>query len=83
MDPMTPRLETPNRLLSSLTAGVLGRVAAHLSRVTLRKKDVVYKPNQRIDHVLFPENSVLCLMTLMENGDTIETGTVGREGAAI
>jgi CRP-like cAMP-binding protein len=79
---MTSPLETANRLLTSLTPGAFGRVAGHLTRVTLRKKDVVYKPNQRIDHVLFPENSVLCLMTLMENGDTIETGTVGREGAS-
>jgi CRP-like cAMP-binding protein len=41
----------------------------------------VYKPNEPIDHVLFPENAVVCLMTLMSNGDTIEAATVGREGA--
>jgi hypothetical protein len=59
------------------------RIAKRLTRVTLRPKDVVYKPDQRIDHVLFPENSVPCLMTLMSNGDTIEAATVGREGASI
>jgi hypothetical protein len=32
--------------------------------------------------VLFPENAVLCLMTVMSNGDTIEAATVGREGAS-
>ena len=42
----------------------------------------MYKPNEPIDHVLFPENAVLCLMTLMSNGDTIEAATVGREGAS-
>ena len=30
----------------------------------------------------FPENAVVCLMTLMSNGDTIEASTVGREGAS-
>ena len=33
-------------------------------------------------HVLFPEDAILCLMTLMSNGDTIEASTVGREGAS-
>jgi hypothetical protein len=30
--------------------------------VKLRTKEIVYKPNEPIDHVLFPENAVLCLM---------------------
>jgi CRP-like cAMP-binding protein len=50
--------------------------------VKLRPKQVVYKPNEPIDHVVFPENTVLCLMTIMSNGDTIEAATVGREGAS-
>jgi CRP-like cAMP-binding protein len=47
----------------------------------LRPKEVMYKPNEPIDHILFPENAVVCLMTVMSNGDTIEAATVGREGA--
>jgi CRP-like cAMP-binding protein len=79
---MISRNQTPNKLLSSLTPAAFERVAKHLTRVTLHTKDIVYRPNERIDHILFPETSVLCLMTLMANGDTIETGTVGREGAS-
>jgi CRP-like cAMP-binding protein len=71
-----------NQLLNSLEPGAFGRVAKKLTRVTLRPKEVVYKPNEPIDHVLFPENAVVCLMTLMSNGDTIEAATVGREGAS-
>ena len=48
----------------------------------LRAKEVVYKPDEPIDQVFFPENAVICLMTLMSNGDTIEAATVGREGAS-
>ena len=70
-----------NQLLNSLKGDAFERVAKRLRRVTLRTKDVVYKPNERIDHVLFPENAVVCLMTVMSNGDTIEASTVGREGA--
>jgi CRP-like cAMP-binding protein len=71
-----------NQLLNSLEPAAFERVAKKLTRVTLRSKDVVYKPNEPIDHVLFPENAVLCLMTVMSNGDTIEAATVGREGAS-
>ena len=58
------------------------RAAKKLTRVKLRQKEVVYKPNQPIDQVFFPENTVLCLLTVMSNGDTIEAATVGREGAS-
>jgi CRP-like cAMP-binding protein len=70
-----------NQLLNSLKGDAFERVAKRLRRVTLRTKEVVYKPNERIDHILFPENAVVCLMTVMSNGDTIEAATVGREGA--
>jgi CRP-like cAMP-binding protein len=71
-----------NRLLNSLEPGAFERVAKKLKRVKLRPKEVVYRPNEPIDHVLFPENAVVCLMTLMSYGDTIEAATVGREGAS-
>jgi CRP-like cAMP-binding protein len=71
-----------NHLLNSLEPGAFDRVAKKLRRVTLLQKEVVYKPNEPIDHVLFPENAVLCLLTVMSNGDTIEASTVGREGAS-
>ena len=74
--------QSVNRLLNSLEPDAFERVAKKLTRVKLRPKEVVYKPHEPIDYVLFPENAVLCLMTLMSNGDTIEAATVGREGAS-
>ena len=80
---MTPaRRQSINQLLNSLEPSAFERLAKKITRVKLRPKDVVYKPNERIDHVLFPENAVLCLLTVMSNGDTIEAATVGREGAS-
>src|ERR1700688_1802902 len=75
-------MRSANQLLNSLEPRVCARVAHKLTRVKLRTKEVVYKPNEPIEHVFFPENAVLCLMTLMSNGDTIEASTVGREGAS-
>jgi CRP-like cAMP-binding protein len=81
MKPHT-QTNTANQLLNSLEPAAFERLAKNLTRVRLRQKDVVYKPNQPIDHVFFPENTVLCLMTVMSDGDTIEAATVGREGAS-
>ena len=78
----TTGTDTANRLLNSLKPAALERVEKKLKRVTLRQKEVVYKPSQPINHVFFPENTVLCLLTVMANGDTIEAATVGREGAS-
>jgi CRP-like cAMP-binding protein len=82
--PMKPNVQrkTANQLLNSLQPAAFERIAKKLTRVKLRPKEIVYKPNQPIEHVLFPENTVLCLLTLMANGDTIEAATVGREGAS-
>ena len=74
--------QSANQLLNSLKPGAFERVAKNLRRVKLRPKEVVYKPNEPIDHIVFPETAVLCLLTLMSNGDTIEASTVGREGAS-
>lgn len=71
-----------NQLLNSLEPDAFERVAKKLTRVKLRPKAVVYRPNEPIEYVLFPETAVVCLMTLMSNGDTIEAATVGREGAS-
>jgi CRP-like cAMP-binding protein len=71
-----------NKLLASLRDDAYGRLAAKLAPTTLEAKQVLYRPNQKIGEVYFPETCVICLMTVMHNGDTLETATVGREGAS-
>jgi CRP-like cAMP-binding protein len=81
---MTPPTitKTANQLLSVLKPSDFSQVARKLTRVKLRTKQVIYKPNAPLDYVYFPEDTVLCLLTLMSNGDSIESATVGREGAS-
>ena len=81
MTPDTQR-KSANQLLDSLQPAAFERIGKRLTRVSLQPKEVVYKPDEPIDHIYFPENAVLCLMTIMSNGDTIEAATVGREGAS-
>jgi CRP-like cAMP-binding protein len=81
---MTPTTitKTANRLLSALQPSDFSQVAKDLTRVKLRPKQIVYKPNAPLDYIYFPEDTALCLLTLMSNGDCIEAATVGREGAS-
>jgi CRP-like cAMP-binding protein len=71
-----------NKLLAALNTEAYKRLDPKLKPVRLRAKQVLYKPNEPIDEVYFPENTVICQMTVMKNGDTIETATVGLEGAS-
>ena len=80
MDRHAPR--PLNRLLRSLKPEAYERLAPKLTAAALQAKQVLYRPNQPIDTIYFPENVVICQMTVMDNGDTLETGTVGLEGAS-
>jgi CRP-like cAMP-binding protein len=71
-----------NLLLRVLTQEAYDRLAPKLKPVTLHAQQVLYHPNQPIEAVYFPENAVICQMTVMANGDTMETATVGFEGAS-
>jgi CRP-like cAMP-binding protein len=76
-------IERPgNKLLRLLEPAAYQRLAPKLKATTLHAKDTLYKPNQPIHTVYFPENAVICQMTVMANGDTLETATVGAEGAS-
>jgi CRP-like cAMP-binding protein len=80
--PPPPITKTANQLLSALEPSDFLQVSSRLTRVKLRPKQVVYRPNAPLDYIYFPENTVLCLLTLMSNGDSIAAATVGREGAS-
>jgi hypothetical protein len=71
-----------NRLLQVLKPAAYDRLRPKLTPVELRSKQVLYHANQPIHEVYFPESSVICQLTVMENGDTFETATVGLEGAS-
>jgi len=70
-----------NSLLEALPADDLARIAAHLIPVELERGRLLYDPGDLIDHVYFPHDGVISLMTLMENGAAIESTTIGPEGA--
>ena len=70
-----------NRLLSCLDASDLGLLEPHLRRVPLVHGDVLHEPATAVDWVYFPLSGAVSLVVVMKGGETIEIGSVGREGA--
>lgn len=76
-----PSRPLQNRLLAALAPEDLALISPHLVPVELERGRLLYDPGDRIDTVYFPQDGVISLMTLMENGAAIESATIGREGA--
>ena len=73
--------ENRNRLLAALPAEDLGLLSPHLVHLTMEKGALICEPGDAIEHVYFPHDCVVSLMTLMSRGVAVESSTIGREGA--
>jgi hypothetical protein len=71
-----------NVLLKHLNEESVNRLVPQLKPVTLNTQEIIYKPGERIENIYFPDNSVLCMLTTMGDGRSIEAATVGCEGAS-
>jgi CRP-like cAMP-binding protein len=71
-----------NRLLSALPSKALELLRQDMRRVSLPRGTVCFEAGQLIDRVNFPLTGMISLFVITGDGEMIETGTVGREGAA-
>ncbi|MBE9106568.1 Crp/Fnr family transcriptional regulator [Nostoc cf. edaphicum LEGE 07299] len=69
-----------NRLLAALPTSDYERLIPHLKLVSLPTRQVIYEPREPITHVSFPQNAVVSIVTIMEDGSTVEVGIVSNEG---
>jgi CRP-like cAMP-binding protein len=53
-----------------------------MEQVSLSHGQTIILPYEPIPFVYFPVNSLLSLVTVMEDGSTVEAGAIGREGMA-
>ena len=70
-----------NRLLAALPPADLALLTPHLKDVTLEQGAVLQEQGERIDQVYFPHEGMISLLAVMQQGEAIETATMGREGA--
>ncbi len=52
----------------------------HLERVTLQSGPQLYESGQSIQYAYFPESALISLLSVSEDGETVEVGLVGNEG---
>lgn len=73
---------TQNRLLASLPTEELELLSPHMEQISLSHGQIIISPDEPIEFVYFPLNCLLSLVVVMEDGATVESGSVGREGMA-
>jgi CRP-like cAMP-binding protein len=73
-------LQVTNGILGALLKTEYRRLAAKMQRVELKRGAVVYRANQKIEHVYFPEDAVVAMVDTLDDGRTVEVGIVGHEG---
>ena len=69
-----------NRLLRSLSSAEYERLLPSFETVSLPLGHVLYEAREPIGHVYFPQRCVISMLTVMEDGATVETESVGNEG---
>src|SRR5262245_47058338 len=52
-----------------------------LRQISLTQGKAIYEPGEQIDEIYFPQSGMISLLVVAGDGATIETATVGREGA--
>jgi CRP-like cAMP-binding protein len=79
MPPSKQQFRT-NLLLATLPAEAHRRLAASMEMVSLEYGQVLYEPEERIDFVYFPVDSLVSLLTAVDKDRNLEVGMVGNEG---
>jgi CRP-like cAMP-binding protein len=71
-----------NAVLARLSPEHLESLAPHLHSIDLPVKLPIYQPDQPIEHAYFVETGMISVVSIMDDGRSIEVGTIGWEGVA-
>jgi CRP-like cAMP-binding protein len=66
--------------LAALPAEDFARIAPHLNEIPLELETRIFKADEPIRHVCFPDSGVCSLMAVMRSGNSVEVATIGNEG---
>lgn len=69
-----------NRLLRALSPPLVATLVPALVPLPLRHGQVLHEPEQPITQVYFPLSAVVSQLTLLADGEAVETGIIGEEG---
>jgi CRP-like cAMP-binding protein len=69
-----------NELLAALPRAAYLRLLPQLESVQLLRGAGLYNSGESIEHVYFPEDALISLVTHMRDGGTVEVGLIGKDG---
>lgn len=69
-----------NRLLARLSTDEREAVASKLETVSLTRSTLLYEQGAVVPAVYFPLSAVISLLTILEDGSSVQVATVGHEG---
>lgn len=69
-----------NQLLDALPQRELDRIASALEPVTLPRPTELEAANEEIEFVYFPTSGIASIISIDEDGATVDTAMIGREG---
>ena len=78
--PRPPGTRIENRLLAVLSRKDFKRLVPHLEQVHMPFASVLYEPGESIQYVYFPNDSIVSLLSTVEDRSTLEVGIIGNEG---
>jgi len=70
----------PNSVLAALPRAAYQLLKSGFEEVQLKFGDILYEPGDAVTHVYFPGDSLVSLLTLVDQHSALEVGMVGREG---
>jgi len=69
-----------NGLLAALPPAVYGRLSPHFDRVRLEAGSILYDAGDSTDYAWFITGGVVSLLSLSEDGGSVEAAMIGRDG---
>ncbi|MGB9181616.1 MAG: Crp/Fnr family transcriptional regulator [Pyrinomonadaceae bacterium] len=81
MNKLAEQIPVLNRLLSSLPQTEYEHLLPNLEQVHLPKGKILYHAGDMVGHGYFINNGMISLLSMTEDGSTVEVAMVGNEGA--
>jgi CRP-like cAMP-binding protein len=68
-----------NYLLATLPENTYNKLIPHLKLVHLLQGQILHLPNEIVNRVYFPLDSILSIIITIDNGSAVEIGVIGRQ----
>lgn len=69
-----------NKILAAYSAESFSQISSFLEKVSFCGDEYIHQPDDTIYYVYFPETVVMSELQILEDGRTVETAMIGKEG---